>query len=176
MTQMPPPQPEPTAAAVGRPGELLDRFLARLIDGLIVGVAYGILSAILRPIFLQGFVYSTGEWFLYWIVLTLIWVPVTLGYFAFMDSSRGQTFGKMALNLRVYGPDGGNPTIEQSIRRNIIYAFQLLAIIPILGSLVGGVAALIGVIMIAVGINNDTVRRQAWHDRFAGGTYVMKIG
>jgi uncharacterized RDD family membrane protein YckC len=176
MSQMPPPQPEPTAPVVGRPGELLDRFLARLIDGLIIGVAYGILSAIFRAIFLQGYVYSTGEWLLYWTVLTLIWVPLALGYFAFMDSSRGQTFGKMALNLRVFGPDGGNPTIEQSVRRNIIYAFQLAAIIPILGSLVGGVAALIGVIMIAVGINNDTVRRQGWHDRFAGGTYVLKMG
>ena len=32
------------------------------------------------------------------------------------------------------------------------------------------------VIMIAVGINNDTVNRQAWHDNFAGGTRVVKVG
>ncbi len=30
--------------------------------------------------------------------------------------------------------------------------------------------------MIAVGINSDTVRRQGWHDHFAGGTYVLKVG
>ncbi len=30
--------------------------------------------------------------------------------------------------------------------------------------------------MIAVGINTDTLRRQAWHDKFAGGTQVLKIG
>ena len=30
--------------------------------------------------------------------------------------------------------------------------------------------------MIAVSINNDTVRRQGWHDQFAGGTYVLKVG
>ena len=56
MTQMPPPAQEPTNTppAAGRPGELLDRFLARLIDGLVIGVVYGILSAIFRPLFLQG--------------------------------------------------------------------------------------------------------------------------
>jgi uncharacterized RDD family membrane protein YckC len=174
---MPPPAPEPTNAPVGgRPGELLDRFLARLIDGLVIGIVYGILASIVQSIFLKGLVYSTGEWLLYWIVLTLIWVPFALGYFAFMDSTRGQTLGKMALKLQVFGPNGGYPTVEQSIRRNIIYAFQLIAIIPILGSLVAGLAALVGVIMIAVGINSDTERRQAWHDRFAGGTYVLKVG
>ena len=31
-------------------------------------------------------------------------------------------------------------------------------------------------IMIAVGINSDTVDRQGWHDKFAGGTRVLKIG
>jgi uncharacterized RDD family membrane protein YckC len=174
---MPPPAPEPTDAPVGgRPGELLDRFLARLIDGLIIGVAYGILSSIFRGIFLEGIFYSTGEWLLYWTVLTLIWVPLALGYFAFMDSTRGQTLGKMALKLQVFGPNGGHPTVEQSIRRNIIYAFQLVAIIPLLGSLVAGIGALVGVIMIAVNINSDTVRRQGWHDKFAGGTYVLKVG
>ena len=86
-----------------------------------------------------------------------------------MDSTRGQTLGKMALKLQVFGPNGGHPTVEQSVRRNIFYAFQLIAIIPILGGLVAGIAALVGVIMIAVGINNDTVRRQGWHDQFAGG-------
>ena len=177
MSQMPPPAPEPTNAPVtGRPGELLDRFLARLIDGLVIGVAYGILASIFQNLFLNGFVYSTGEWLLYWIVLTLIWVPLALGYFAFMDSTRGQTLGKMALKLQVFGPNGGHPTAEQSVRRNIFYAFQLAAIIPILGGFVAGIAALVGVIMIAVGINTDTVRRHGWHDRFAGGTYVLKVG
>jgi uncharacterized RDD family membrane protein YckC len=177
VTQMPPPAPEPMGAPVaGRPGELLDRFLARLIDGLIIGVVYGILSAIFRGIFLQGLIYSRTEWLVYWALLTIIWVPAALAYFAIMDSTRGQTLGKMALNLQVFGPNGGHPTIEQSVRRNIIYAFQLIAIIPILGSILAGLASLAGVIMIAVGINNDTTRRQAWHDHFAGGTYVLKVG
>lgn len=176
MTQMPPTPQESTGSPVAqRPGELLDRFLARLIDGVVIGIAYGILSSIFRGMFLNSFSYSAGEWIVYWVVLTIIWVPLALGYFAYLDSTRGQTLGKMVMKLEVRGPGGGLPTMVESVKRNIIYAFQLVAIIPVLGSLVAGLAALVGVIMIAVGINNDPVRRQAWHDRFAGGTYVVKL-
>jgi len=41
---------------------------------------------------------------------------------------------------------------------------------------VGALATLAAVIMIAIGINSDTVGRQAWHARFAGGTQVVKEG
>ena len=100
-----------------------------------------------------------------------------LGYYAFMESSRGQTVGKMVMKLKTVGPDGvSNPTLEQAIRRNIFYAATLLSIIPIFGTFLGGILSLVAVIMIAVGINNDTVNRQAWHDHFAGGTRVLKIG
>jgi uncharacterized RDD family membrane protein YckC len=174
---MPPPAHEPTQAPVtGRPGELLDRFLARLIDGLIIGAAYFVISQILAGMFLNGLTYSTSEWFLYWTVLSLLWTPLAIGYFAFMESTRGQTFGKMAVKLETFGPDGGHPTLEQAVRRNIFYALNLVSIVPVIGGLVSALASLAAVIMIAVGINNDPVRRQGWHDRFAGGTYVLKVG
>ncbi len=177
MTQMPPtPQESAGAPVAGRPGELMDRFLARLIDGLILGVAYWILSSIFTNMFLSGFTNSVGELFLYYVVLSIVFTALALAYFAFMDSTKGQTLGKMVMKLQVLGPNGGHPTVEQSIRRNIIYAANLVSIVPILGWIVGPIAALVGVIMIAVGINNDPVRRQAWHDRFAGGTAVVKIG
>lgn len=169
----PPPTPGPQGP---RPGELLDRFLARLLDGLIVGVGYGILSVILSPIFLQGFAYSTGEIFLYQAVLSVVFTALALGYFGYLESSRGQTVGKMALKLKTVGPTGENPTMEQAIRRNIFYAANLLAVIPWIGSFVGGVLGLVAVILIAVGINKDTVNRQAWHDHFAGETRVWKLG
>lgn len=177
MTQMPPtPQEAAGAPVAGRPGELMDRFLARLIDGLILGVVYWICSSIFTSMFLGGFTNSVGELFLYYVVLSVVFTAVALGYFAFLDSTKGQTLGKMVMKLQVLGPNGGNPTVEQSIRRNIIYAANLVSIVPILGWIVGPIAALVGVIMIAVGINGDPVRRQAWHDRFAGGTAVVKIG
>lgn len=177
MTQMPPtPQESAGAPVAGRPGELMDRFLARLIDGLILGVVYWICSSIFTSMFLGGFTNSVGELFLYYVVLSVVFTAVALAYFAFLDSTKGQTLGKMVMKLQVLGPNGGNPTVEQSIRRNIIYAANLVSIVPILGWIVGPIAALVGVIMIAVGINGDPVRRQAWHDRFAGGTAVVKIG
>lgn len=178
----PPPSPAPTGApspqpGVSRPGELLDRFLARLVDGVLIGIVFGIVSAIGSAVFLSGFSYSAGEWFLYWLVVSVIQVAVTLGYFAYMESNSGQTVGKMLLKLKVLAPDGESPpTLEQALRRNAFYAIQLAFIVPIVGQLLGGLAMLAAVVYIAVTINNDTVRRQGWHDNFAGGTRVVKIG
>lgn len=177
MTDMPATPDEPLAhSATEHPGELLDRFLARLIDGVIIGVVYGILTAIFRPVFLTGFSYSAGEWFLYYAVLSILLTLISLGYFGYMESNRGQTVGKMLLKLRTYGPDGtSNPTMEQAVRRNILYAGYLASIVPIVGWFLGPLAMFVGAIMIAVGINNDATNRQAWHDSFAGGTQVRKL-
>ena len=180
----PPPPPTPGPAGAGapvpgvpRPGELLDRFLARLIDGILLGVVFGIMSAIFSGIFLTGLTYSTGEWLLYWLFVSVITVAISLAYFGYMESTRGATVGKQLLKLKVVGPDGvSNPTMEQALRRNAFYAIQLAYIVPIIGAIFGGLAMLAAVIMIAVTINNDTVNRQGWHDRFAGGTRVLKIG
>ncbi len=179
----PPPPPAPGPAGgqpvpgVPRPGELLDRFLARLIDYIGLAVIYGILYAILAGIFLTGLTYSTGEWLLFYLFFSVITVVISLGYFAFFESSRGATIGKQLMKLKVVGPDGAsNPTMEQSIRRNIYLALGLASIVPIVGPILGGLGQLVAVIMIAVGINGDPVARQAWHDKFAGGTRVLKIG
>ncbi len=73
------------------------------------------------------------------------------------------------------GPTGQHPTPEESAKRNIYLAFGLAGVIPFLG-IIASLASLVAVILIAVGISQDTQRRQAWHDRFAGGTQVLKIG
>jgi len=186
MSEQPPPPPPPAPGPAGgqppvpgvpRPGELLDRFLARLIDGILLGIVFGIMSAIFSGIFLSGLTYSTGEWLLYWLFVTVITVAITMGYFAFMETNNGNSLGKQLLKLKVTGPDGAShPTLEQSLRRNSFYAIQLAYIVPVVGAIFGGIGMLVAVIMIAVTINNDTVNRQGWHDRFAGGTRVFKIG
>ena len=182
----PPPPPPPTPGPMGgppppagvpRPGELVDRFLARLIDYVGLGIIYGVLYAVLAGIFLNGLTYSTGEWLLFYLFFSVITTLISLGYFAYFESNSGATFGKQLMKLKVVGPDGtSNPTMEQAVRRNIFLAFGLASIVPIAGAALGGLASLIAVIMIAVGINSDTVNRQAWHDKFAGGTRVLKIG
>jgi len=168
---------QPPTPGVPRPGELVERFLARLIDGVLLGIVFGICQAIFTGIFISGISTSVGEYLLAWIFISVIIVVVSLGYFAFFESSQGATLGKQLLKLKVVGPDGtSNPTMEEAIRRNIFYAIQLVYIVPIVGWIFGPIAMLVAVIMIAVGINNDTIARQGWHDKFAGGTRVLKIG
>jgi uncharacterized RDD family membrane protein YckC len=173
----PPPPPAPTGA---RPGELLDRFLARLIDFVLLAIVNGIIvTAIVVGAIMgesDGFAYATGADYGVAVVSALLGAAIYLGYFALMESSRGQTVGKMIMKLKAVGPDGGNPTLEQAIRRNIWCATGVLGILPVIGSFVGGILSLVAVILIAVGINKDTVNRQAWHDHFAGETRVLKVG
>jgi uncharacterized RDD family membrane protein YckC len=165
-----PPPPPPAAGAApgatsaaygpGSPGNLIDRFLARLIDGLIVGIPAAILQFALQS--------AIG----YWAGLFLggvITAVLGLGYFGYLESNRGQTVGKQVMKLKTVGPDGSsNPTMNEAVKRNIFYTF---GIVPCLGSL----AALGAVILIAVNINSDP-KRQHWFDKFAGGTQVLKIG
>lgn len=165
-------------AGVPRPAELLNRFLARLIDHVIlvviIGVSYGVLSAIIY----SGFSNSFGEIFIFWTLEAIIAAVVSLGYFAFMESSRGQTVGKMLLKLRTYGPDGvSNPTMQEAIRRNIYAGLYILGIIPFLGwFILYWAAPAAGAIYAAVTLNSDVPNHQGWHDKFAGGTRVMQIG
>lgn len=149
--------------------DLAPRFLARLIDGiilwvvllvLIVPIAFAIFSGGVGSAFGGGF--STGG-----LVAGVIWAAIIIGYFAFMESSRGQTVGKMVMKLKTEGPNGGNPTFEEAAKRSIWYA---LGIIPIIGVL----AELAAIIYIAVTINQSPTNT-GWHDTFAGGTRVVKI-
>lgn len=175
----PPPAPPPPADAPSygapqaggpyaggpQPGGLLERFLARLIDGILVGIVNLVLIFVVA---------EAIDTYAVTVILSIITGAVSLGYFMFFENSRGQTIGKQFLKLQVVGPNGGNPTYEQSFRRNIFVAANLITWIPLIGLIVS-LAVLVGVILIAVTINGDPVSRQGWHDRFAGGTRVIKL-
>lgn len=171
----PPPPPPPAGAGaagvpaggIGQPGSLLDRFLARLIDGIIVGIVVGIINVVLAVV--------SDSWLLTGLISAIVDSVLFLGYFAYLESNRGQTIGKQVMKLKVEGPTGGNPTMEQAIRRNIWTALGIAGVVPIVGGLIGGLAQLAAVILIAVNINSDP-QRQHWFDKFAGGTKVVKIG
>lgn len=172
----PPPMPAGTPGA--RPGELLDRFLARLIDHVLLAVV----NTVVISVVVVGAVlgesansFGSSSTFLAGAVASVFTTVIALAYFGYLESSRGQTLGKMIMKLRTVGPDGGNPTMEQALRRNIYFAAGLLGLIPVIGW-IGSLASLVGMILIAVNINNDTVNRQGWHDHFAGETRVLKIG
>jgi uncharacterized RDD family membrane protein YckC len=178
--QPPPPAPGPAGGqpvpGVPRPGELLDRFLARLIDGILLAIVFGIVFSVLTAIIVTG-IRSTGELFLLALIYSIISVAAYIAYYAIFESGNGATLGKQLMKLRVVAPDGvSKPTMEQAVRRNLWYAVGLIGIIPIAGGFLGTLASIALAVYIAVTINSDTVNRQGWHDRFAGGTRVLKIG
>ena len=140
-------------------------------------MVYGIIAGIVGGVLITGFTLTEAKLFLYYLIISVVSSALYLGYYAYLESSPGQTLGKMVMKLKTFGPDGvSNPTLEQAVKRNIYMAFGLAGIVPVIGSLLGGLASLAAVIMIALNINSDTVRRQHWFDNFAGGTQVMKIG
>jgi uncharacterized RDD family membrane protein YckC len=177
---MPPPQ---AAGGIGQPADLMPRFLARLIDFVLLAVVNGLLvSVVVIGIVLGSDAGSLTGWGMgngtSWAanaVSSVLTAAISLGYFTFMESSRGQTIGKMLLKLQTRGPDGGNPTFEQALKRNAFTAIGVLGIIPFMGFL-ASLLSLAAVIMIAVTISNNTATRRGWHDDFAGGTQVVKIG
>lgn len=166
------------AAGVPRPAELLNRFLARLIDHILVGVVYVPIYIILSAIIYSGFSNSFGEYFIFYTLTAILQAALFLAYFTLLESNRGQTVGKMIMKLRTYGPDGvSNPTVQQAAKRNAYSALGVLSIIPFIGwFFLGWAAPIAAMIFIAITLNNDQPNHQGWHDKFAGGTQVKQIG
>lgn len=159
------------------PAPLRDRFLARLVDGVLLGVTTTVVVNVVVVGAVLGHAmsfYGTGSRWVDVAVSAVLTAAIDLGYFAFMESTEGRTVGKRVMGLRTLGPDGGRPTLEEAVRRNIWTPFGILGVVPVVGSTLGGLATLAAVIAIAVGINADAVTRQGWHDRFAGGTRVVR--
>lgn len=158
----PPPPPPDGAGAEGEKADSLIRFGGRIVDGLILLVPSLVIAAVVGgSASLSGG--SLGRAWLGSIVVTAL----QFAYYVVMETSQGRTLGKRALGLRVYGANGGLPTQDESMRRN---AFLFLNIIPtFLGSLISLAAS----VAIAVTISNDS-RGQGWHDKFAGGTRVVR--
>ncbi len=150
--------------------DLMPRFLARLIDGLLLGF---VMFVIIVPVVFVSILGVSGGFGAFSgfgvgaIMISLVFAAIVIGYFAYFESSRGQTVGKMVMKLKTVGPDGKNPSFEAAAKRSGFYA---LSIIPI----VGGLIELGTVIYIAYTIN-ESATHTGWHDEFAGGTKVIKL-
>ena len=140
---------------IGRtePAGLLPRFLARVVDGIIVGVVG---SIVLFALGMQSSIMVTG---LFTGVLMFV-------YFVAFEVTQGWTPGKKVFGLSVRGPGAPRPALQQSAVRN---GFALLPILPFVGGLLGGIA----IIVIAVTISGSPTK-QGKHDDIAGGTQVVK--
>jgi uncharacterized RDD family membrane protein YckC len=139
-----------TSLAAPVPAELPARLAARALDVLVlVALDVGLGRLI-------GFGFD-------WLLLGS---ALVLAYFALLDATLGATPGKLALGLRVVGPDGGRPSLRQALIRE---AFTVVGAIPFLGPLLA---------LAAWGWILGTIRanplRQGKHDQLAGGTRVIK--
>lgn len=163
---------------VDQPADLLMRFLARLIDFVLIGIVSGLIGLVvgrLLGLSIRSYGMSMSAGLAAGVFSAVITAALYLGYFTVMESRSGQTLGKMLLKLRTVGPDGGIPTTEQALRRNAWTGLSILGIVPIIGPLVGSILQLVAEIMIAVTISQSPVK-EGWHDRFAGGTRVVRSG
>jgi uncharacterized RDD family membrane protein YckC len=144
----------PPPAGGQEPGGLALRFVARLIDGIIVNIVAFVLAFAIDAV--------TNVW-----VTGLFSGLLMFLYFLGFESTQGWTPGKKVLGLSVHGPGGApKPDVQQSAIRN---SWTLLNIIPF----VGGLLTLAAVIVIAVTINSSPTK-QGKHDELAGGTQVVK--
>ncbi len=173
----------PATNRIGQPADLGPRFVARLLDFILLGAVSGIIGSIIVAGMLMGAdasVFSTygfGRSVSYAanVVTSVISALIALGYFTLMEANRGQTLGKMLLKLQTQGPEGGHPTMAEALRRNAFTAIPVLGVIPVLGAF-SGLLSLIAIITIAVTIRRNTTSHRGWHDDFAGGTTVVQTG
>ena len=145
----------------GEPAELGPRFLARVVDGVVIAlvawpllVSFGILAsaAIERPpeavvggltVGLLGFVYVS------------------------LLDAFGGTLGKRLFKLRVVGPAGAAPGLGAGTARNL---WVLTSLLP---TAIGQVVAVAVSVTVAVTIARDP-HELGWHDRLAG-TAVRRV-
>ncbi len=153
------PPPPPYGA---QPGGLGIRFLARIIDGIIVGFLAGILTSLFG--FGKDTIMGVPS---YSLVAGLFSGLLMFAYFVGFEVWKGWTPAKKLLGLSVRGVGGApKPDLRQSAVRNL---FTLLSLIPCLGWILAPAAY----IVIAVTINSSPTK-QGKHDELAGGTQVVK--
>ena len=112
------------------------RLAAAVIDGILTGIVGGIIST------------ATG--------VPALGSLLTVLYYVLFIGLKGQTLGKMALNIQVVNARGDVPGIPRAILREV------------LGKLVSTVVVLLGFFWIGW----DRHKR-GWHD-YIGGTFVVR--
>lgn len=132
------------------------RFLARLVDGLVLFIPLMVVTVPLAGGFAIGTQNTGSKAF----VAGVVGMALVYGYFVVLESQQGATVGKRALGISVQDAGGGKPSVSQAARRN---AFMLLSVIP---GTVGGFVSIGACIAVAITIGRDPSGRGA-HDRFS---------
>jgi uncharacterized RDD family membrane protein YckC len=142
----------PTLASFG------DRFLARLIDWLILFIPLVVLTIVASQISYVGFLVSIA-----------VWLGLTYWYAViYLVGHGGQTIGKKVRNIRVVTLDGTPLNQAVALRRWLGYeaAFSI-RFIPIIGNLIG-----IYLLLDELWLLWDKPYQQCLHDKFANTMVV----
>jgi uncharacterized RDD family membrane protein YckC len=141
---------------IGTDRQLQDHWIRRLIAGIIDSIIIGIIASIISvlvalPALILGAPLLFGAFpFLSGVLFFL--------YASFMESSRGTTFGKEVMNLKVTTKDGKLPSIDRAVIRDISKIYWVLWLIDTL-----------------IGMATPGDPHQKYSDRFAGTTVVSTI-
>ena len=124
-----------------------ERFVATLIDGVLVGLVTGVLSAVFGA--MGDFGKTLGS---------LVAMAISIGYYVYFISQKGQTLGKKAMNLRVQNIETGqNLNVVSAILREVV------------GKFLSGIVLCLGYFWM---LWDD--KKQTWHDKIAK-SIVVKV-
>jgi uncharacterized RDD family membrane protein YckC len=159
------------------------RLAAWLIDGVLLGLALmafflvlGLALAVTGYALNPSMSLETEGWPAGAVVYVVTSV-VLLGWFGGWQHGVGATPGMLALKLRVRDPSGeDNPSLGVAVTRNlpqVLVSFNDYSGNETIDALLGIVTL---VVCVAIGITiSGSPTRQGFHDRLAGGTYVVRL-
>jgi uncharacterized RDD family membrane protein YckC len=136
------------------------RFLALLIDGLLLSALFFPLTRIAKGVWIM--VPADHLWHIGWFVsdpLCMIFLLMIFVYFVVLEGVFGRTVGKWLLGLQVVTKDGGKPSLLKALLRNLL---RLVDALPVLN--------ILGVVLIIVSPENARV------GDLVAGTRVVKVG
>ena len=133
----------------------LERFVAVFIDGIIMGFAQMLLTFPLAIIFESS---SSSSFFVgNWAMSSSVGLILSLAYYGYFYTTRGQTLGKMVMKIKVIRAD------------NMQYMDVVQVILrDLLGKFISSLVLSLGYFWYFM-----SGKRQAWHDSIAG-TYAVK--
>jgi uncharacterized RDD family membrane protein YckC len=124
------------SAAVGDVHVTGRRVLAIIVDGILLGIVFWILSMLFGTTSAEGGAVSASLGTLG----TLLLLVISFAYYAFLEGSRGQTVGKMLLGIKVVREGSGDvPGFGPASIRTLL---RLVDVLPF-AYLVGYIAVLI---------------------------------
>jgi uncharacterized RDD family membrane protein YckC len=106
------------------------RFFALVIDVIIVIIILAVVAVVsVIPAFVLSGTAGVVSFFVG--VFSIAAGVIIFLYFVVAEVTRGATFGKHLLHLKVVGSDGGNPTFIESLVRNVSKIYWLLLLLDV---------------------------------------------